>query len=103
LPGKIFQRLSGVVLSPVEAPVDERLRAEPQWVEKGGDREGGGDHGQGGLLACKQDERPLREQDGAEVDHAENQRQDAVDEGAVDETVLFEHLLSPKACPGRLV
>jgi hypothetical protein len=51
LHGEGFEGLPGVVLSPVEATVYERLDASPQGREQGRYKEGGGDDCEGGLLS----------------------------------------------------
>src|SRR5215211_1383831 len=46
-----LQRLSGIVLPTVEAPIDEALDAPPQGREQRGDHQGGCDHSECGSLA----------------------------------------------------
>jgi hypothetical protein len=48
--GEGFQRLSGVVLAAVEAPVYERLDAPPQGAEQSRDHQSLGDYGELELL-----------------------------------------------------
>jgi hypothetical protein len=62
------QHLLRVVLAAVEAPVDDVLDAPAQGREQAGDRQGGDDDGQLGLLAGEGAEDTLEQDDTAEVD-----------------------------------
>src|ERR671913_1532566 len=87
LGGEGFEGLSGVVLTPVEAPVYKPLDAASQRREQCCYQEGGCHHCEGGLLAGEEDEHPLQHHDTAEVECYQHSGERTIGEGAVYEKV----------------
>src|SRR5215211_228246 len=87
LGGEGFEGLSRVIFAAVEALVYEPLDTASQGHEQRSDREGGDNHREGGLLAGKDDEEPLQQNDAAEVEGNQRGRQRTVDESAVDDEI----------------
>src|SRR5690606_32526783 len=81
------QHLLGVVLAPVEAPVDESLDARAQRLDQGGNYQGGDDDRQTIPLAYEQAEDPFEHDHAAHVDRHARRRKGTVDQGPVEDNL----------------
>src|SRR5215208_1689778 len=101
LGGECFQGLSRVVLPAVEAAVYEGLDATSEGVEQGSDHKRGDDDGQLGLLllATERAEDRLGCRYTSEVDQRQQEREGAVDEGAVDQEVYVIEAIAKDSYP----
>lgn len=82
------QRLLGVMLFPVEAPVDDLLNAVAQRVEEGGNRQRREDNTHWlSVLASEEPNQALQSDGEARVECSQNARKQAIDQRAVDNAI----------------
>src|SRR5215218_3936157 len=84
--GEALERERGVVLVPVEAPVDHPLDPSARGPEQGRDRERRSGDCEARVLSQRVDDQ-LQHEDGQQVGGAEQRGEPAVDERAVDDDV----------------
>jgi hypothetical protein len=88
-----LDRPSRVVAAAVETPIHHSLDAVAEWLEQSRHHQGGAGHGQGRLPADRVNELSEAEH-AAGIDDAEQRREQAIDQRAVDEPVDVVQLVA---------
>ncbi len=82
-----FQGPGRVIFTTVEAMVDGGLDAMAQGLEEGSNDQGGDDDGDTAVLADDAPQERLQANDQANIDRRQDDRECAIDQGAVDDDV----------------